>query len=341
MNRKSILASTALALTVGLSAVAPAVASADPVITGPTEQAIALGTAGYITGDGCVAPDGAPTYGGVYLRIPSVPGWDDWKGGMIVPADESGTFQWWGETASFPATDIEFTFFCSTDPVQAGGLDAQDPSFLWVSAPYTRTFYGPQADARSLKVSGSTSGQVSVSAATGAKGDEQAFKVDPESLPAADRLGITGRPAAALKGKVDANADAVANVENFFRAFLGRTATQKELDLYLKLFGGGRSNASFAKRLASSSQFRFRGSRTVATKSAQTRATSGSMATNYADENYVIAAFHTLGGRVPTRTELATYSDQLDQGLPKVQVIEDIALRFHDAAWWNVKALKK
>ena len=33
----------------------------------------------------------------------------------------------------------------------------------------------------------------------------------------------------------------------------------KELDLYLKLFGGGRSNASFAKRLASSSQFRYPG----------------------------------------------------------------------------------
>ena len=79
-----------------------------------------------------------------------------------------------------------------------------------------------------------------------------------------------------------------------------------------------------------------------ATRSAaQIRATSGSMASTYADENYVIAAFHTLGGRVPTRTELATYSDQLDQGLPKVQVVEDIALRFHNAAWWNAKALKK
>lgn len=345
MDRKRILASTALALTVGLSALAPSVASADPVITGPTEEAVELGSAGYVTGTGCVAPDGAQTYGGVYLRSPSIPGWEDWTGAMLVPATD-GVFQWWGETANFPATDIEFTFFCSTDPVQAGGLDPQDPRFLWVSAPYVRTFYAPGArgaDAPALKVAGSPSGQVSVSAVTasGDRADQQAFQVDPDSLPAADRLGITGRPAAALKGKVDANADAVANVENFFRAFFGRTATQKELDTYLKLFGGGRSNASFAKRLASSSQFRFRGNRTVATKAAQIRATSGSMASTYADENYVIAAFHTLGGRVPTRTELATYSDQLDQGLPKVQVVEDIALRFHNAAWWNAKALKK
>ena len=120
-----------------------------------------------------------------------------------------------------------------------------------------------------------------------------------------------------------------------------RRPLQKELDLYLKLFGGGRSNASFAKRLASSSQFRYPGNRTVATKTAQTRATSGSMSSTYADENYVIAAFYTLGGRVPTRTELVTFSDQLDEGLPKVQVIEDIALRFHNASWWNAKALKK
>lgn len=340
MNRKRILASTTLAAALGLSALAPAVASADPVITGPTEQQQLIGETANISGSGCVAPGGGQTYGGVYFRIPSIPGLDTWQKGMEVPATD-GEFGWVGQSEGFAATDWEFTFFCSTDSVPADQLNPNDSRFLWVSAPYTRTFVAADANrSTSLQVAGSSSGAVRVTSAAGG-GDQQAYKVDPDSLPAADRLGITGAPAAALKGKVDANADAVANVENFFRAFFGRTATQKELDLYLKLFGGGRSNASFAKRLASSSQFRYPGNRTVATKTAQTRATSGSMSSTYADENYVIAAFYTLGGRVPTRTELVTFSDQLDEGLPKVQVIEDIALRFHNASWWNAKALKK
>ena len=121
MNRKRILASTTLAAALGLSALAPAVASADPVITGPTEQQQLIGETANISGSGCVAPGGGQTYGGVYFRIPSIPGLDTWQKGMEVPATD-GEFGWVGQSEGFAATDWEFTFFCSTDSVPADQL---------------------------------------------------------------------------------------------------------------------------------------------------------------------------------------------------------------------------
>ncbi|WP_421119700.1 hypothetical protein ACE2AJ_20485 [Aquihabitans daechungensis] len=346
MNRSRILASTTLAVALGLTALAPTAASGDPIISGPTEQTQEVGSEAYISGSGCVAPGNAQTYGGVYFRIPSIPEWSDWHKGVEVPATD-GEFGWLGGTAGFQATDIQFTFFCSTAEMPEETLDPLDSDFLWVSAPYTRTFVeaapNRAAATTSLQITGSPSGTASVSRMTtaSATSDEQLFQVDPESLPVVDRIGITAAPAAALKAKVDDNADVIAKTENFFRAFYGRTATDAELSLNVRRFRMGKSDMTVANSLAVRSDFLFSGNRITATKEALATATSASFQAAHADENYVIAVFSTLAGRTPTASEADEFTAQLAGGSPKVQVVENIALTVDSASYWNVKALKK
>lgn len=56
------------------------------------------------------------------------------------------------------------------------------------------------------------------------------------------------------------------------------------------------------------------------------------------NEDYVRTAYQVLLGKAAPKKALAQHRGRLDQGVIRVQVVEDIALSAHSAAWWNRKA---
>lgn len=328
------------ALALGTVALTPMAASADPVITGPTALEIEIGAAAWIGGTGCTSPDSQPTYGGVYIRLPDYPGYENWTRATEVPAD-NGTFGWMGETNQFPAGQIDFMFYCSTASMPPA-YDAQTPGLLWASAPYSRTFVAPAApnaltaSARSTATARTTETPARTAGAPVSSGSAPAFTVDANALPAFDMMGITGTRAAALKATVDRQAPAIARIRNLTRAILGREATATHVRTMSTLARAGASDRVLSHAIAAQGGYRApRGTnRAVAIGRAVIKAKAPAYVAAHEDENYVVAANLVLTGSLPSPRRTAELVNQLAQPMPRVQVVEDIALTVHDAAWY-------
>ena len=59
--------------------------------------------------------------------------------------------------------------------------------------------------------------------------------------------------------------------------------------------------------------------------------------TSVSNADYVKTSFALLTGKTPSAKAMAPYVARLDAGGLKVQVVEDIALTAHNAAWWNAR----
>ncbi|MEZ5180460.1 MAG: hypothetical protein R2702_01045 [Acidimicrobiales bacterium] len=323
MNKKH-LAAAITAITMGTVGAWPVVASADPVISVPSETEITIGSESWIGGSGCEVA-GVQTYGGTYFRIPTAPGFESWTKGMEVEAS-GGEFGWLGQTADFPSVDMEFAFFCSQAPL-ADQLDLEDPNLLWLSAPYTRRFVsGPAAQgARQARTVTAPSSSVAITTSTG-PGDP-GFVVDPDALPQVDRMGLAGPAAAALKAKVDGKAQQVAEVEDFVRSFYGRPATAEEYFAMMMMRNLKVSEWVAGNVLAASKDFTYEGNRANAIRAAIARAHDPAFVAEHADADYVIATYLTVAGRHPSEQQIAAGVATLGGGTaPRVQVVEDVAV---------------
>jgi hypothetical protein len=347
MKRTTVFATT---LAIAGSALFAAPVSADPVVTFKQSDApvtsVDSGTSVTIEATGCTNPDSqTPPTVGMFLALsgdPSTHPEDAMNFGDL--ADENGSLT----TESVidentPAGTWHMRWYCAADPVSS--LD--DASMLWVGPLSTMEIrQGAGVATNSAVRVSNTQSSVTVSTASArTAGDAGSttsviFHTDADDLPQVDKLDIVGSKAAALKAKVDANAPLIAKTEDFFRAFYGRTATDDELTLNVSRFRQGKSDMTVANSLASKADFSYTGNRTVATKEALATATSDEFRAANADENYVIATYRTVAGRIPTDAELAQHTAELKDGALKVQVIEDIALEVNTASYWNAAKIK-
>ncbi len=210
MNHK-LAKLASLALVGGL--LSPLVAGADPIVSvtsgGSPVTEISTGELGQpiaISIVGCIDPlTELPGYVGLFTGREDpvvVTGWQVAE----APANESGGIE---ADLSIPLDNGTGSFFsrfyCSSAPV----TDVDSPEMLWVAPLMTMDIQSAQA--RRVRVS--KDGIVNSGATTGSS--DLQVTVDPNSLPAVDRMGIPGAQAAKLKVRVDSASSALVKVNLF------------------------------------------------------------------------------------------------------------------------------
>lgn len=276
------LATLALAGALAIPSIAGAQASftvkldGAPVVSGQTGergQSVDIGAAG------CIDPNTQlPGYIGEFVSLDGDPalGYDTFQFGETL-TDSAGNFDinvvipMDGDLGTFYAR-----WYCASTPV----TDIFAEEMLWVEPLMTMEIQSAAGGTPAGRSTNGTKGYTPSAASL-------TITVDPNSLPAVDRMGIPGAQAAKLKGKVDVAAGNLVKVNDFINWLLRRP---------------------------------------VQTARPSTNA------------EYVTAAFATLTKKVPTAKVMKPYVQRLDAGQIRVQVVEDIALTAHDAAWWTRKA---
>jgi hypothetical protein len=234
MRPRHTIAALALALA-GTVAAMPGAAGADPVVTATTGGVSVIGTTGSlgqmvdVQATGCNnSADGGSAYFGEFVGMTSVLD----PAAVFQPyetqTDAAGTMDW---NVQIPLGNDLGTFYahwyCADGPV----TDPTDPSIRWVSPVVTMTITdgsGTQA-LRASSVTAKSGAKTTVkakakansvalagrSAVTSTRG--VSITMDPDSLPAIDRIGIFGAQAAALKAKVDRAFGSAADVKKVFK----------------------------------------------------------------------------------------------------------------------------
>jgi hypothetical protein len=217
MNRR--IARAASITLAGLAVLFPATSAlADPSVSISVEGqpfssggSSSLGQSVHITGTACTNPDG-PAYMGEFV----IPGDDPWTAPSWhvyeTPSDEAGSFTWDVVIPLDQGTGVFGSrWYCATAPVES--LD--DPAVQWVG-PLVNMDIQPSGGGSTLLRSASlatTSKTTKTTKATTKKvatklvGDSTGgvtITVDPDGLPAVDRVNLPGDVAAALKARVDA-----------------------------------------------------------------------------------------------------------------------------------------
>ncbi|MCU1372422.1 MAG: hypothetical protein JWO77_3616 [Ilumatobacteraceae bacterium] len=309
-----IARSIALAL-MGITVLAPGIASADPsvsvAINGTPFTDGSSGVNGQpirVVGQGCTNPAGE-AYMGLFLGSTDPALSQSYHPFETVAVDGGFTLD---DTINLDLIGTTYVrFYCSTSPVTA----IDDASMLWVS-PMSSIVIEQQSGLQAMKArSVSVNASSLLNAAT--DGDRQlAIATDPDALPYVDRVGITGENAAALKAKVDARVEKPSATQRLSSAVHGGTSASRHGNIWSRL--------SSAKAARSNSS---RGPVSPARPAAPM--------THGEAVRYVTAAFQVVGGRTPSSATVQTYAARLEAGAYRVQVVEDIALTSHNAAWWN------
>jgi hypothetical protein len=246
--RKTI---AALALTLaGTVAAMPAVAGADPTIsatTGGVSVIDTTGTVGQIIDmsiTGCTTSTGTAGYIGEFVGYsPSLaPG--DVTHPVEAMTDETGSLS--GQI-QIPLDNGSGTFYAHWYCSDSSAATPDDASIRWISPTVTMTIQaGGQSQAmatRSLaqkttsksttksttkSTKKSTKQSVTAKAPTTASSSPVTITVDPDSLPALDKIGIFGPQAAALKARVDRAFGPVSNIVKVYK-FLKPKASADEI----------------------------------------------------------------------------------------------------------------
>lgn len=193
--------------------------------------------------------------------------------------------------------------------------------------------------------------------------------VDPNALPAVDRVGLAGLRSAQLKARTDANEEMVGRVSRLAFAVLGRVPTRTFMDqsMFWTALGadalvqwnlamtpefraqfGSVSTDGFVRnaylrttgRLPSASEVRSASWRLTSAglsrigflaELAQSREARSVTATR----TYVLAAYQALTTAMPSQTDLERFTGQLTDLVSKVQLVEDIALTRATPDRWN------
>jgi hypothetical protein len=212
--------------------------------------------------------------------------------------------------------------------------------------------------------------QMASLSAAAAGGPDISLSVDPDSLPAEDRLGIVGPVASKLKDRVDALVVSCALPSRVYQAFLGRPGDHAGLAKWTTVNASGGSLGPLADTLAKSTEFKSRYSALTdrqfvtavyldvlgraptsaeandwvskLSKKKTTRArlvldltTASESETFSATRSYVICANQALGTITISSANADRFQRQLESSLSKVGTVESIALTIAPAATWT------
>ena len=187
------------------------------------------------------------------------------------------------------------------------------------------------------------------------------FTSDPDDTSGIDNEQIPGAQMIALKQRVDAAVPLVSRVDRLSQAFLGKIPPRSFVDLWVKNFAAGRTDAQLVAALATTPEYFWsyalltpaqfvnrayfmllRRAPTTTERSTlamaiytgkQSRQTAlGAIASSpehiikTANRSYVMAAYQTLTTVMPTQANLAQYTGELNDQGPKVAMLENLAL---------------
>lgn len=361
-TRSRTFIATAAAIA-GTTLLAPGIASADPVFSGEVDgQSIInndqtmVGNEVMLSGQDCMNPSpGDPAYFGEFVSMSEDPLVS--PGTASIPFEEevmTGSFEQAMMTDENSVGTYYVRWYCSTASQPAVGTVGTNPDLLWVSDLYTFEIMMAPGDARS--------------GADAKAGAASSITIDPDGLPAVDRMGIHGDRAADLKAVVDYKAKNIATAQRLYSAFLGRPADSAGLTYWTGQLDKGVSIRTLANRFANTAEFREgRGElsdsafvdamyTSILGRSADSDgrafwlsrledgASRASVVASFANSrenvaktanlSYVVASYHVLTGSVPSRSEVAAQVAKLDDGQVKVKVVEDIALTAKSAEEW-------
>jgi hypothetical protein len=299
MQRSLVASALGLAL-LGSTVFGAAAASADPNLS-VTADSTSIDPGHQLDGGqeivykvtGCTTEGGAPGYVGVYLSNSGDPSTDAGADHAEAPADETGGVTWVAGVVNasegVPAT-VYIRWYCSSVPA-AGWTD---PSILYAGPLMTFTMGGnavagrsaqtsaPQLQLRVAKTSAksvSRSGSRPVSKSGSKSGSKSAAPtvtttttahgtVDPDALPAVDKLNIVGSRAASLKARTDlvewftaprrlgrntaprTTAEDVHYVRSAFIALSGRTPSAKVAAGYAAQLSSGQTRVKVVEDIA-------------------------------------------------------------------------------------------
>ena len=227
---KSTLA-TLLTMGVSLALLFPATASADPWITVSTKTgAGAIGNRGQIikiAGSGCTLAGKQAVMGEFFTSEPDpLTATDPWQ--FEFPVNASGAFNWdVNVPADHPAQTFQARWYCASSPVSS--IDS--PEIQWLS-PLLAFEIGDDSPTTQNNL------------------------VDPNALPAVDKMSIVGAKAAALKKRTDERAarNGSSSNEEFVRsAFLeltGRGASSKTRQPFVDRLNNGELRVQVAEDIA-------------------------------------------------------------------------------------------
>ncbi|MEZ5178760.1 MAG: hypothetical protein R2746_10905 [Acidimicrobiales bacterium] len=259
MKRFTALATSLVAAG---SILLPTAASASPWVTATSNGNPVDGTTGQpgtpilIEGTGCDNTGGTAVMG-LFVS----PNGDPWNAPVEEeliqiekPVDETGAFTW--EVTIAPENDNGvFTnrWYCATEPVAA----LRDAAVTWVSPPASITIEGagssldPGAEAPKRVVA---KRMAVAKAAAPAPAPSVRIVMDPDALPAVDKIDILGPQAADLKAKVDKRAKIDNGIDRLFAWLLGRDAPQVTsadyVDAAFGVVGGRKPSAQVVKTYA-------------------------------------------------------------------------------------------
>jgi hypothetical protein len=303
---------------------------------------------------GCAAPGGL---WGQFATLGLVGGGTQTFKTFEAPVDADGR---WTQNATIDTNffqtflaDATFRVYGSTVPINS---PAEYGNAYFVSPEYSYSITQPL---RAVRTQADPDGDGTVQAS---------IVADPDSEPAVDQLAVDGETMSVLKARVDDAAADVATVSRVFHAALGRAARHGELTDALADLRDGGTTAQLAARLADRSEFAARyghlddagfvdavftdvldrapdaGERSRWLAELGGGADRSELVAELADSaenqwrtvtrDYVAAAYATLSDRTPGPNDLARYRQLLDDGVVKVQVLEDIALSLAPAGFW-------
>lgn len=350
MHRSRTLAAIALA---GTTLLAPTVAGASYWVTASVDHHGGTGHIGQsvsIDSGGCLVGPGQGGWVGQFVSAVGDPLTSPNQLQFIDQADSNGD---WSLELVIPEEAEPGThrsrWFCAAEPVTS----IDDEAMLLVSPEWTFTIQDPEPRA-GRKTAGA--GRVTVS-------------VDPDALPAVDRMGIHGEVAAKLKDRVDARRESLATAHRLMSAFLNRQPERAGLAHWsgqVEKVGP----AATAEQIAKAAEFRLgRGAlssedfvdalyRDVLGRSADAdgraywvdRLESGSIsragmvlhfatsAENVAATEHVTYAasiYQRLSTVTPTQAQVDAAAADLAAGKLKVQVIEEVAIELAGVDAWR------
>lgn len=286
MPRTSTTLIAAAALTLGLALGLPQAASADPVLDFPDVTNIEIGRTDTITGSGCTDIDGS-AYVGQYVAYA---GDTTYYRTFETPANPDGSWSWTLTPGSESVlADFDIYFYCASDPVEA----VPSSSITWASGAYTLAVVESTTARSAARTVASTS---TAPATTSAKS---------AGLRSASTKLTSGLRAS--KGKVAPAKTAAAPTGSLL------TIDPDALPMVDKINIPGPRAAALKAKVDKANG-----------KTAKT--TAGTAARKVTDVKYVLAAYISLGKRLPTARELMKHTGSLENNVPKVQVVEDIAL---------------
>lgn len=262
--------------------------------------------------------------------------------------ETDGSYDWsTALEADHPTGTFYVRFYCAN----ASPASYADASVLATSSLYTYV----------VSAAASSSSRAAVQAATPSSALPGTFTADPEDTSGIDNEFIPGAQMITLKQRVDAALPLVSRVDRLSQAFLGKIPPRSFVDLWVKNFVAGRTDAQLVAALATRPEYfwsyalltpaqfvdrayfvllgrapttneRLTLAKAIFTGKQSRQAALAAIASSpehiikTANRSYVMAAYQTLTTVMPTQANLAQYTGELNDRGPKVAMLENLAL---------------